>query len=649
MPPAKSVKRRTRSGCLTCRDRHMKCDEQLPVCQNCIKSQRKCYRGVRLNFIQYSFYNPNLPWDRSMNFHILDQSITIANLYDGRKYYKSYLHLHSPHDLIYSDEIFKLDCENSGPQNNEDNNFELPNSNSNVGTPRLKSSSARNTPKLSSKNSSKPPSKLHSRNISRTISQEPDITKEDLIQGDQLIKSPMVDVDDVMQMNLSISRPATTIDHATFTEELMNTFQISEEHASVPSGGDFNIQNFLLKPKFEIIPENLSSSKVIFDNPNFEFNIESFIRVVENDKFYWILDLFNEFNIWKSMVPSYCMKLVNQENSLISNTFLVNCLLNCCQSNLNDDLSFDNSLDAQLKYYEVIINSELNNENFFSFEVIFISVTLNLLVLLNRLNEFSEEFFNDSMNVQKFILILYNQLRIFDKLIYKLFKLSYSTTMENKSMIFTSCVHSVLILKFMIKKNLQFKNLIPGSVINGMDISITEDDWQENLDETISYSPNPHMHINLDTEMSYFEVKNLDNNFINLEFDQIHNDFNSISNSTSLKLRKVMWAFIKLDYLLLNPNSSLFNIQTMRFDIKFNISIPGKLIVFPNDKLTLLVLLSNHLNKCIQDDTLKLKMETDTTAHDSEQNIKMIYDVVRTSSINQTIKILWDKMFRWLQ
>ncbi|KXL49254.1 hypothetical protein M433DRAFT_62435 [Acidomyces richmondensis BFW] len=43
--------KRVRTGCLTCRERHLKCDEGLPSCNNCKKSNRTCKRGVRLNFI----------------------------------------------------------------------------------------------------------------------------------------------------------------------------------------------------------------------------------------------------------------------------------------------------------------------------------------------------------------------------------------------------------------------------------------------------------------------------------------------------------------------------------------------------------------------------------------------------------------------
>jgi hypothetical protein len=46
-----SKPKRVRTGCLTCRERHLKCDEAPGECMNCRKSQRECRRGVRLNFI----------------------------------------------------------------------------------------------------------------------------------------------------------------------------------------------------------------------------------------------------------------------------------------------------------------------------------------------------------------------------------------------------------------------------------------------------------------------------------------------------------------------------------------------------------------------------------------------------------------------
>lgn len=56
--PTVSKPKRVRTGCLTCRNRHLKCDEALPICLNCQKSNRKCERGVRLNFIDLKVEQP---------------------------------------------------------------------------------------------------------------------------------------------------------------------------------------------------------------------------------------------------------------------------------------------------------------------------------------------------------------------------------------------------------------------------------------------------------------------------------------------------------------------------------------------------------------------------------------------------------------
>ena len=59
-PPtsAPSKSKRVRTGCLTCRERHLKCDEAAPDCMNCRKSSRECKRGVRLNFIDVQVKDP---------------------------------------------------------------------------------------------------------------------------------------------------------------------------------------------------------------------------------------------------------------------------------------------------------------------------------------------------------------------------------------------------------------------------------------------------------------------------------------------------------------------------------------------------------------------------------------------------------------
>ncbi|KAL4887633.1 hypothetical protein BJY04DRAFT_176329 [Aspergillus karnatakaensis] len=78
-------RKRVRTGCFTCRDRHLKCDEALGRCQNCKKSDRICRRGVRLNFVDTQVSAPPTyiapAAGGSVTFR--DDSRTIASEYVG--------------------------------------------------------------------------------------------------------------------------------------------------------------------------------------------------------------------------------------------------------------------------------------------------------------------------------------------------------------------------------------------------------------------------------------------------------------------------------------------------------------------------------------------------------------------------------------
>ncbi|KAK3721073.1 hypothetical protein LTR37_003363 [Vermiconidia calcicola] len=79
--------KRVRTGCLTCRERHLKCDEGLPHCNNCRKSNRVCKRGVRLNFIDTWAEQPpiivSMYGSRDWKVEFQDESRDIASEYQG--------------------------------------------------------------------------------------------------------------------------------------------------------------------------------------------------------------------------------------------------------------------------------------------------------------------------------------------------------------------------------------------------------------------------------------------------------------------------------------------------------------------------------------------------------------------------------------
>ncbi|KAB8244077.1 hypothetical protein BDV35DRAFT_395241 [Aspergillus flavus] len=72
VPAQKVPKRRTKTGCLTCRQRRIKCGEEKPVCKNCVKSKREC-KGYAQRLV---FKNPlGIP-----GFSNLQQTFTAATV-----------------------------------------------------------------------------------------------------------------------------------------------------------------------------------------------------------------------------------------------------------------------------------------------------------------------------------------------------------------------------------------------------------------------------------------------------------------------------------------------------------------------------------------------------------------------------------------
>lgn len=82
---AASKPKRVRTGCLTCRERHLKCDETFPGdCLNCRKSSRVCKRGIKLNFIDTTCKRPPvMPETEEWAVDFMDESRDIASEYAG--------------------------------------------------------------------------------------------------------------------------------------------------------------------------------------------------------------------------------------------------------------------------------------------------------------------------------------------------------------------------------------------------------------------------------------------------------------------------------------------------------------------------------------------------------------------------------------
>jgi hypothetical protein len=85
--------KRSRNGCLTCRTRHLKCDEVKPQCTHCTKGGRTCQWGMILKFDHKKSSLENRTWyilpiEKDYNappsvWRFEDESVSIASQYQG--------------------------------------------------------------------------------------------------------------------------------------------------------------------------------------------------------------------------------------------------------------------------------------------------------------------------------------------------------------------------------------------------------------------------------------------------------------------------------------------------------------------------------------------------------------------------------------
>lgn len=563
-----SIKRsRTRSGCLTCRDRHVKCDEQQPVCKNCIKLKRKCYRGIRLNFTQYTIYNPSQEVNNNLkqyqqyqNFKLLDQSITIASLYEnGKKLYEPYLYLHNKEDLKESDLQYQQDICCSISNVNKENEYEdiittLPSS---------------------------------------TIPTAP---------------APV-----------PIPASATNL-----IDEWIPNNNLGENFDNTSILENFDITNYLLQESNLTINNlNANQQPIILNEPINKYNIDinKFINLIQYQKYYWLLDLFNELFIWKSIIPSYCLKLTEIDNQNEEYKLLINCLLNCSINDISLT-TLKPLLNQQLNQWNQIKNYEINQTNYKKFERLLISIVflfLNILITIQKNKNFELNYDGK--------IILNNQSKFFNQIIKK-----YEFDYVFKSIITISSIHSIIILKFFINKEMKLK----------FDKDINDDD-----NDDINYNDeNPTL--NSFIKLNDFEISNLNSNFIKFEFDSNNFPQNDSPNKLeSFKLRQFIWLTIKLDYIDKFPiYTSLFNINlNLLNDFKniidftsVNNNDDNFNILLPNDQGILINLLNLYCNKLIN---------SNDSIHCNDK-INNIFKIIENSKMELDIKDHWLTTFNWL-
>ncbi|KAK6459608.1 uncharacterized protein RJT20DRAFT_124856 [Scheffersomyces xylosifermentans] len=534
-----SIKRsRTRSGCLTCRDRHMKCDEQQPVCSNCIKSKRKCYRGIRLNFTQYTVYNPegdsldSIPNDISSTgrahskctarpiqpYRLLDQSITIASLYEhGRELYEPYRHLHNPNDLIEADYQYQQDLYSS---------FTAPHSNI-----RSSVSSAVQIP------SSQPVLDINN--------ELPAHLDSNLSEGVSIPNLGFNESYNFMNQGANIMTAGPQ-----FSNFMFNT-PATSQIANAP----LQYQNYTTPSISLLARAEQTTTSTEFPQG---LEVENFIDLIETEQYYWLLDFFNDMHIWKSIVPSYCLKDFEIGSK---SPFLLSCLL-CCSQNSN--IPLDTILQDQLQHWLNIRSIPIiHGDNIELFENLLISITLILVGIYLKFDHTQLTNFTKT--------VLENQIKIFNKVVEKLS--NYLKFKKFKPVLLISSIHSVIILKYFISKKFGFDTII-DQYNYGNDVNVLHE--VEDIEEDIKY-PYPYdaaAHITSSASdriilfnllrLSKFEVINLNSSFRTNDYPQLNYMYEpekQAIRSDPLKLREYMWYLIKLDYNTTHPHSKIFDLD----------------------------------------------------------------------------------------
>ncbi|KAI5952774.1 hypothetical protein KGF54_003641 [Candida jiufengensis] len=674
--------KRNRSGCLTCRDRHIKCDEKKPICNNCLRSNRKCFRGIRLNFTQYTFLNPleNLTTENKRqlklnynleNFRILDHSITVASIYNHKIKYSKYFHLHSPEDLKESDIQFQNDIYFS----------QLPLPTSSINSSELASqiqiaasregiSSGTHTNEelliQSSVGSVKSTSQILPTN-------DPDLGKYDQIFNymnflqPNLTNQPHLQISQPKQQQQTIySQPV--LQHQQLHQQYTQNYQGQQQHLLhydqpyiQQSSSAYSNQlkshsplphqtyqqqqlaaNPTLQPPgtlpFALIPQQHQHYHEISNpdqhipilhhiqpidqsnNFNYTLNIEN---LVQKEHYYWFLDLFNGQKIYQNIIPTICLN-----NSMNNKNLLMLSLMSCSKSSNIDIMALTN---LQSYYWDQIKNinftenedEEFAKTNLELLQNFLISINLIMFGIYLRFNKFSINNFLKS--------ILQTQSILFEKVLGKVENyVNYSASFNLLSNVFITIVQSITILKFFISKSFDFSYEFKQQKLRGS--SRQQQNIYEQVDTSSFISLNKHEIALLD--QSYYETT-------------------TITPTETQKLKKLIWHLITIDYIITNPldqlniNSIFTNLNSFIIDESTpdleNLQSP--LRIHPN--VIVRTILQNFLIKLInmnQSNNLQLLQNLNLKLQFFFQNLNHLF-----GDNNDIMIFYWHKFFEWTE
>lgn len=558
----------------------MKCDEQKPVCQNCVNSRRKCYRGIRLNFTQYTLYDPKDSFLSSQSspastcgtqHRILDQSIAVSSLYsDGAKRYKAFKKFHKPEDLKEAKSLLL---------------FEL-------------------LPKLHYQ----PEHHLKESNLQENLSFTLDTLRSGCAQ-------------DAWEYPFNLTNQATfTIGGNLIRENHdIRNYLLNDQQASTSSSSvsDSNLISKQSSPEPQIVQHRAPSDSVLESeltlNP---YNIEQFISVTLTQNSFWLLDLFNEISLWKTIVPNYCIKLLRAaeapntiKRSRLKLKYLFGCLL-CC-SNDTPFKKIVNIAKVQLDLWHEFQLKDVTVTSYPAFERLILSVVLILqAILLQALKPGFQ--YNE-----RFEIVLANQGRMLHK-IFARFERIHSPKIKRLcgAGLTSTAFHTIIILRYFLK--VQLTKLTSGSFSYKRDHKL-----EDPLNLLIDYDSHP-CDISDFFAISSFEAENI------IHFTKENWMDRQDRTSDSDKLRHCIFKLISHDKVATTIPEV---VKTPENPIK------KSAILIPNEKYIAYNLLNSFFMS-----RYSSSMDTMVTA---QMRLRSIFDLISTSMISQEEKSRWLLNFEW--
>lgn len=347
-------------------------------------------------------------------------------------------------------------------------------------------------------------------------------------------------------------------------------------------------------------------------------NIKSFISVIQTQNFSWLLDLFNESNIWRSVIPNYCIKLLNAaeapnttKRARMKLKFLFGCLLCCTEkASLEKITKFGK---VQLDCWREFQSKDVTLASFPAFERLLLSVGLLLHALL--LQTFKTEF---EIN-EEFEMVLANQGRMLLKLIARYQRISSSKIKRMCSSRLTiTAFQTITILRFFLKMCLSHKSNAnftsdfssDHKVLSPLELAILYDTETPNVADFFV--------------LSSFELDNLVLSIQEFCVDSREH----ISDSN--KLRHCIFELIHQDYVA--KGASIDHVPGMT-------EFGGSAVLIPNEKcIALNILYSYSMSKYSNSESERLA---------ARATLQHIFQMISTSMMAEDSKTKWILYFGW--